>query len=395
MIMEAFKANKATWEAKEESDEHAAAGGGAEAPEQFQKGADTTAAAVSDDDDELTGVENVRYGTVTNHGAAVKPATPALAQRQALTSGSTSRFGGDVEELEDEDEVNNYEELIAMLKRRMEAKKPLTPEEEARLKRRERTQGMIAGISDMAQALSNLFFTSQYAPDMYDPKEGMGAKAQERFDKAKAQREADDAEYLNYALQLGRARDAVAAVRERKEQQRAAAAAAQAELKFKAGEAEKDRRNKLEIAAAQEEGRDRRNKENNEFKAKEGARNRASTHPREFRSYDRYGRERWFEDQDAADDFYGQEDYERRLAEWIAGGRVGERPNINPDANRLEGMVETQSVKPKYNYLDQKVGTDTTVTRKPEKIRVAPSRHVDESKGKGYGNGDTDKGKGY
>lgn len=36
--MEAFKANKATWEAKEESDEHAAAGGGAEAPEQFQRG---------------------------------------------------------------------------------------------------------------------------------------------------------------------------------------------------------------------------------------------------------------------------------------------------------------------------------------------------------------------
>lgn len=242
--MEDNKADKAM-EAKEARDVHAA-DGGAEAPEQFQKGDDGAA-------------------------AAALARRQALAQRQALTSGSTSRFGGEVGELEDEDEVNNYEELIAMLKRRMEAKKPLTPEEEARLKRRERTQGMIAGISDMAQALSNLFFTSQYAPDMFDPKEGMGAKAQERFDKAKAQREADDAEYLNYALQLGRARDAVAAVRERK----AAAAAAKAEAeagrrfaadeaekdrRFRAAEGEKDRKSRADVAGMKEAGATQRKK---------------------------------------------------------------------------------------------------------------------------------------
>lgn len=256
--MEAFKAKEATWEAKED---------GAEAPAQLQKGADATEAA----DDEPTGVENVRYGAVTDHGAPVKPATAALVQRQALTSGSTERFGGEVGELEDEDEVNNYEELIAMLKRKMEAKKPLTPEEEARLKRRERTQGMIAGISDMAQALSNLFFTSQYAPDMYNPKAGMGAKAQERFDKAKAQREADDALYLNYALQLGKARDAVAAVRERKAAAAAAKAEAEAGRRFAADEAEKDRRfraaegekerkNKADVAGMKEAGATQRKK---------------------------------------------------------------------------------------------------------------------------------------
>ena len=86
--------------------------------------------------------------------------------------------------------------------------KPLSEEELKKLRRRQKIEGIISGISDAAQAVSNLWFTSQYAPNMYNPKEGMSAKAKERFDKEKAQREADADKYLQYALTIGKMKDA-------------------------------------------------------------------------------------------------------------------------------------------------------------------------------------------
>ena len=56
--------------------------------------------------------------------------------------------------------------------------------------------------------MSNLIFTHHYAPNMYNPKEGMSAKAKERFEKEKAQREADADKYLQYALTIGKMKDA-------------------------------------------------------------------------------------------------------------------------------------------------------------------------------------------
>lgn len=166
-----------------------------------------------DDTDEETGVENVRYDKVTNASAPVNPTTPQQAQQQALSlvSSQHSDPAGY--------SASNYAELIEQLQQRMADIKPLTKEEIEKKKRQQRTEGIISGIADAAQAISNLFFTSQYAPNMYNPNEGMSAKAQARFDKAKAQRDADDDRYMNYALQLGRARDAVDALRGKERQQ--------------------------------------------------------------------------------------------------------------------------------------------------------------------------------
>ena len=124
-----------------------------------------------------------------------------------------------VRQPEDGYSANNYAELIEQLQQRMNTVRPLSREEVERMRRRQRTEGIIAGVSDAAQAISNLFFTTQYAPNMYNPKEGMSAKAQERFDRARAQREAEDDRYMNYALQIGKLRDAADAVRERRKQQ--------------------------------------------------------------------------------------------------------------------------------------------------------------------------------
>ena len=167
-----------------------------------------------DEEDKETGIENVRYDKVTNAGLPVNPATPQEARHRALSvvpSGIPVSSEGY--------SASNYGELIEQLQQRMSEIKPLSKKDREKLKRRERTSGIISGIADAAQAISNLFFTSQYAPNMYNPKEGMSAKAQARFDKAKAQREADDDRYMNYALQLGRARDAVDALRGKERQQ--------------------------------------------------------------------------------------------------------------------------------------------------------------------------------
>lgn len=104
--------------------------------------------------------------------------------------------------------ASSYAELIPQLEKRMAEYKPLSEEELKKLRRRQKVEGIISGISDTVQSVANLVFTHNYAPNMYNPKEGMSAKAKERFDKEKAQREADADKFLNYALTIGKMKDA-------------------------------------------------------------------------------------------------------------------------------------------------------------------------------------------
>lgn len=104
--------------------------------------------------------------------------------------------------------ASSYAELIPQLEKRMAEYKPLSEEELKKLRRRQKVEGIISGISDAVQSVANLVFTHNYAPNMYNPKEGMSAKAKERFDKEKAQREADADKFLNYALTIGKMKDA-------------------------------------------------------------------------------------------------------------------------------------------------------------------------------------------
>lgn len=104
--------------------------------------------------------------------------------------------------------ASSYAELIPQLEKKMAEYKPLTEEELKKLRRKQKTEGIISGISDAVQSVANLVATSQYAPNMYNPKEGMSVKAKERFEKEKAQREADADKYLQYALTIGKMKDA-------------------------------------------------------------------------------------------------------------------------------------------------------------------------------------------
>lgn len=104
--------------------------------------------------------------------------------------------------------ASSYAELIPQLEKKMAEYKPLSEEELKKLRRKQKAEGIISGISDAVQSVANLVATSQYAPNMYNPKEGMSVKAKERFEKEKAQREADADKFLNYALTIGKMKDA-------------------------------------------------------------------------------------------------------------------------------------------------------------------------------------------
>lgn len=138
---------------------------------------------------------------------APAPITPAGSSSTTVKTTSTVPISTTIPE---QYTASSYAELIPQLEKRMAEYKPLSEEELKKLRRRQKAEGIISGISDAAQAVSNLIFTHHYAPNMYNPKEGMSAKAKERFEKEKAQREADADKYFQYALTIGKMKDDMA-----------------------------------------------------------------------------------------------------------------------------------------------------------------------------------------
>ncbi|WP_303026641.1 hypothetical protein [Duncaniella muris] len=136
---------------------------------------------------------------------APAPITPAGSSSTTVKTTSTVPISTTIPE---QYTASSYAELIPQLEKRMAEYKPLSEDELKKLRRRQKAEGIISGISDAAQSVANLIFTHHYAPNMYNPKEGMSAKAKERFEKEKAQREADADKYLQYALTIGKMKDA-------------------------------------------------------------------------------------------------------------------------------------------------------------------------------------------
>ena len=72
---------------------------------------------------------------------------------------------------------------------KMSPYKPPTEEELEKERKKEKREKIFAAIGDGISALSNLYFTTQGAPNAYDPKNSLSAKAQERWDKLKKERD--------------------------------------------------------------------------------------------------------------------------------------------------------------------------------------------------------------
>lgn len=103
---------------------------------------------------------------------------------------------------------SGYEDVIPYLERKINEYKPLSEEDLKKLRRRQKAEGIISGISDAVRSVANLIFTNQYAPDMYKAENGMSARAKARFDKEKAEREANDDKWFNYVMTLGKLKNA-------------------------------------------------------------------------------------------------------------------------------------------------------------------------------------------
>lgn len=72
---------------------------------------------------------------------------------------------------------------------------PETPEQRAAREKREKSEAILSAVGDGISALSNLFFTTRYAPNAYDASQGMSARARERWDRLRQEREARRREY--------------------------------------------------------------------------------------------------------------------------------------------------------------------------------------------------------
>lgn len=98
-----------------------------------------------------------------------------------------------------------YDNQIDILKKAQADYASANETEEQRRKRekREKAKRVIAAVGDGIRALSNLYFTSQYAPNMYNPDDSQLAKTDARQERLKAEREANRDKYLQYSMRIG------------------------------------------------------------------------------------------------------------------------------------------------------------------------------------------------
>lgn len=75
--------------------------------------------------------------------------------------------------------------------------RPETAEERARREKREKSEKILSAVGDGISALTNLFFTTRYAPNAYNASQGLSAKAKERWDRLRQEREANRRAYTD------------------------------------------------------------------------------------------------------------------------------------------------------------------------------------------------------
>lgn len=83
-----------------------------------------------------------------------------------------------------------------------------TPEEDEKLRKKRKRDEIFAAIGDGISALSNLYFTTQYAPNMYDPKNSMSERTRIRYDKLLQDREKKKSAYYEGMLKARQADNA-------------------------------------------------------------------------------------------------------------------------------------------------------------------------------------------
>lgn len=93
-------------------------------------------------------------------------------------------------------QIKTYEDMTRRLEDEERRLRPETEDSRKKKERKEKREKLFAALGDGLSALSNVYFTTQGAPDM-SSKKTLTAAVQEKYDKMKAEREADRDKYLN------------------------------------------------------------------------------------------------------------------------------------------------------------------------------------------------------
>lgn len=131
--------------------------------------------------------DGVRRVAVPEGGLDVKPRTVSVEQAskpdvlKPKEQGASTAVAGEPRRL-------SYVQMYEMMNH---GNRPETPEEKAAREKREKREAVLSAVGDGISALSNLFFTTKGAPNSYDPRSSMSAAARARWDKLKAEREAN------------------------------------------------------------------------------------------------------------------------------------------------------------------------------------------------------------
>ena len=180
--------------------------------------ADWAAQNSGDNAPELTPTPNPAPGTLEAYeaqqtvtpptgGASTTPTPPPPADSPAASTDTEHQTPAlSPEQQQRVDATAGTDRQIKTIQDWMDAEenRPETPEERKKRERREKSKRIIAAVSDGISALSNLFFTTQYAPNMYNHEKGSMTTAEgKRLDQLKAEREKKRDQYLNFSLKLG------------------------------------------------------------------------------------------------------------------------------------------------------------------------------------------------
>lgn len=138
-----------------------------------------------------------------NTTTAIDPTgqAPQAPSQQAATTATLATT------IPDEFKGSTNQELIDYLDRKIKENEPKTKEELAKIERRQKAEGIISSISDAVRSVANLAATHNYAPNMFNPTDGMTARAKARFEKEKADRQAAEDKWYNYAITRAKLRD--------------------------------------------------------------------------------------------------------------------------------------------------------------------------------------------
>ena len=191
----------------------AGAGTGADGAEAgADKGRILTDAGDGGPDNPGSAAEVIARGGVRVAAGGARPRSKDLAQDQSGTGGAaTGAAGGGAEETEEDERerreaVEGTDRQIRTIRDWMDAEenRPETAQERLRRERKEKSRRIVSAVTDGLAALSNLYFTSQYAPNMYSHERSSQLRPlDERLERAKAERERKKEAHLNFALKLG------------------------------------------------------------------------------------------------------------------------------------------------------------------------------------------------